>query len=102
MYVIKVNPETKQVIVGEEEDLFDDSLEIKELNWLGEGANIPEKGIEVEVRFRSLSQRKKAMIKPTGDSRYKVALFEKERAITPGQACVMYDGTRVLGGGWIV
>ncbi len=130
-YVIRVEPETKRVIVGEESDLLDDTLEIKELNWLGEGANIPAAGIEVEVRLRSLSQRKKARVIPItnslflegrgqgeGDSsrtphpnplpqgarglRYRVELYEKERAITPGQACVMYDGTRVLGGGWIV
>jgi len=102
LYVIKVDPETKRVIVGEEEDLFEQSLEVKEMNWLGEGGKMPEEGIEAEVRLRSLSQRKKAKITPLPNGRYKVNLYEKERAITPGQACVMYEGTRVLGGAWIV
>ncbi len=102
LYVIRVEPDTKRVVVGEEEHLFADSLEIKELNWIGEGAEIPAEGIEAEVRLRSLSPRKKARIVPAGNNLYKIELFEKERAITPGQACVIYDNTRVLGGGWIV
>jgi tRNA-specific 2-thiouridylase len=102
MFVIKVIPETKQVVIGDEEDLFEQSLQIKELNWIGDGADIPEEGLDVEVKLRSLSQRKKAKIKPANDKKYQISLYEKERAITPGQACVMYDGSRVLGGGWIV
>lgn len=103
LYVIKVDPETKQVFIGEEEYLFDDSLVIKELNWIGDGENIPPEGLEVEVKLRSLSNRKKGKIIPINDSgECKIALFEPARAITPGQACVLYSGTRVLGGGWIV
>jgi tRNA-specific 2-thiouridylase len=102
LYVIKVDPQTKQVIVGEEEDLFEDSLQFKELNWIGEGSYIPEEGVEAEVKLRSLSKKRRAKITPLDDSgKCKVHLYEKDRAITPGQACVMYDGTRVLGGGWI-
>lgn len=102
LYVIRVEPDTKRVVVGEEEHLFESSLEIKELNWIGEGADIPADGLDVEVKLRSLSTRKKAKIKPTSDHHYQIALFENERAITRGQACVLYSGTRVLGGGWIV
>ncbi len=108
LYVIKVDPETKQVFIGEEEYLFDNSLLIKELNWIGEGENIPLDGIEVEVKLRSLASRKKGKIIPLKDSEgnfsgeCKIALFESARAITPGQACVLYHDTRVLGGGWIV
>ncbi len=102
MYVINVNPETKQVTVGGEEHLFEKSLEIKELNWLGEGVTVPADGLDVEVKLRSLSTRKKAKIKPANNNKYQVALLENERAITRGQACVLYSGTRVLGGGWIV
>lgn len=108
MYVIRVEPETKQVIVGEEKYLFDNSLIIKELNWIGSGDEIPNQGVEVEIKLRSLSNRKKGKVVPVKDSEgnfsgsCKVALFEPARAITPGQACVFYDDTRVLGGGWIV
>lgn len=107
LYVIKVDPETKQVFIGEEEYLFDESLKIKELNWIGEGASIPKEGLEIEVKLRSLSNRKKGKIIPINDKgeftgECKIALFEPARAITPGQACVLYSDTRVLGGGWIV
>lgn len=103
LYVIRVEPETKRVIVGEEKHLFADSLEIKQVNWLGDNDNIPESGIDIEVKIRSLSNRKKAKIYPSEKQGFAKVLLEKEaRAITPGQACVMYDGTRVLGGGWIV
>lgn len=103
LYVIKVDPDTKQVFIGEEKHLFNDSLKIKELNWIGEGENIPAEGLEVEVKLRSLSNRKRGKIVPINDNgECKVALFEPARAITPGQACVLYDGSRVLGGGWIV
>lgn len=122
LYVIRIEPETKRVVVGTEEHLLEQSLEIRDLNWLGDGADIPSEGLEVEVKLRSLSSRKKAKIKPftfnslpltensengkrkteNGNAkRYTVALYENERAITRGQACVLYCDTRVLGGGWI-
>jgi len=102
LYVIRVEPETKRVIVGEEEFLFANSLEIKDLNWLGDNDNIPEAGIEADVKLRSVSGKKRARIIPQANKTAKIELLEPERAITPGQACVFYSGTRVLGGGWIV
>ncbi len=102
LYVIRVEPETKRVVIGTEEHLFEDSLQIKQLNWIGEGMDVPAEGLDVEVKLRSLSKRKKARIKPADNSRYQISLYENERAITRGQACVLYADTRVLGGGWIV
>lgn len=103
MYVIKVDADTKQVFIGEEKYLFDESLLIKELNWIGDGDYVPSEGLEVEVKLRSLSNRKKAKIIPVDDKgNCKIALFEPARAITPGQACVLYKDSRILGGGWIV
>jgi tRNA-specific 2-thiouridylase len=103
LYVIRVEPETKRVLVGEEEFLFDDKLTIKQLNWIGESKSIPKDGLEVMVKLRSVSGKKPAKIIPLDDNgNCEVILHEKERAITPGQACVIYHGTRVLGGGWIV
>jgi tRNA-specific 2-thiouridylase len=102
LYVIKVDADKKQVVVGEEEHLYSDELTIKDFNWLGNGNNIPLDGIEADVRLRSLSGRKAAKIYPLDKGLLKVKLYEPERAITPGQACVIYDDTRVLGGGWIV
>ena len=102
LYVIKIDPSENKVYIGDEHHLFEDSLNIKNLNWIGEGKNPPKDGMEAEVKLRSLSKRTKAKIIPVGDNgECEVKLFEKDRAITKGQACVIYDNTRILGGGWI-
>jgi tRNA-specific 2-thiouridylase len=100
LYVIKVEPETKKVIVGYDEHLYSNELFIKDINWL-ENSPIPKDGIEAMVKLRSVSEKKPAKIIPEANGKAKVVLQNSERAITPGQACVIYDGTRVLGGGWI-
>ncbi len=108
LYVIKIDAETKRVFVGEEKYLFENSLKIKELNWLGDVDSagkpiIPENGLNVEVKLRSLSKRKLAKLKILDEKgNCEILLAEEERAITAGQACVFYQDTRVLGGGWIV
>ncbi len=102
LYVVRVEPESKQVIVGPESALYEASFTIRGINWLGDPIGL--EGIETRVKLRSTHAGVKATIYPDNDNhtaQYKVVLHEAERAITPGQACVAYDGTRVLGGGWI-
>ncbi len=100
LYVIKLDPEKKQVVVGYKEDLGSSDLIIKELNWLG-GEQYPQDNLKCKVKLRSLHTPKSATIKYIGDNKAIVYLDEPYDGITPGQACVLYDGTRVLGGGWI-
>ncbi len=98
LYVIKIDPATKEVVVGEEEHLSKKSFIIKQVNWLIDTKN---NEIEVEVKTRSAQELVPATIKLLQNNKAEVILREFSRAITPGQACVIYDNDRVLGGGWI-
>ncbi|MBL6931709.1 MAG: tRNA 2-thiouridine(34) synthase MnmA [Rhodospirillales bacterium] len=101
LYVIRLDPLTAQVIVGPEEALKRQSLTINNLNWLGAG-DIPPSGIKVQVKLRSTQPPMPATVKPMNDGTAAVLLDEPQGAVSPGQACVFYDGERVLGGGWII
>lgn len=106
-YVVKIDAKQNIVYIGGEEHLFEDELKIDNINWIGEGELSDYQEIEAEVKLRSLSSRKKARIIPVFDnetSSYKalVKLYEKDRAITKGQACVIYQNEQILGGGWII
>lgn len=100
LYVIKIEPETNRVIVGYEEDLYSNSLTIKEVNWLIDEIQ-PGKDIRCQVKLRSSHALIDATITSQDDSKATVTLDTPYKGITPGQACVMYDGSRILGGGWI-
>jgi tRNA-uridine 2-sulfurtransferase len=101
LYVVKIDPASNIVYVGPEKSLSSLEFVIKELNWLG-NQPVPEEGLEVSVKIRSAHQGAFARIYPHEDGQVRVKLLSHERAVTPGQACVIYDGqTRVLGGGWI-
>jgi len=99
LYVIKIDPENKKVFLGEESDLFSDSFYIKDTNWLVDNNS----ELEGLVRIRSSHKGVLAKVKKHNDEGiYKVTTFEPNKSVTPGQACVLYDGDRVLGGGWII
>jgi tRNA-specific 2-thiouridylase len=101
LYVIKIDAGNNRVIVGAEADLACKSFNIRDVNWLAEGA-IPAAGIEAEIKARSTQQAVIAKIFPLSGNNARVELQNPQRAITPGQACVIYQGTRVMGGGWII
>ena len=75
---------------------------LRELNWLGDDPfdHIPDTGIDVEARIRSTGIPQTATLMNQDGAAF-VHLHEGEDGVSPGQACVFYDGTRVLGGGWI-
>jgi tRNA-uridine 2-sulfurtransferase len=99
-YVLKINPEKHEVVVGFKADLGGTELTISELNWIGD-QELSEAGIECIVKLRSQIPPIHAHVYPMSATRAKVVLSEPYHAITPGQACVMYNDTRMLGGGWI-
>jgi tRNA-uridine 2-sulfurtransferase len=99
LYVIKIDPESKIVYVGPESRLNGTEFIIKEVNWL-DSLEFQEK-LGVTVKIRSTRPGTFANISKIGDDTLKVKLLSPEKAITPGQACVIYDNDRVLGGGWI-
>lgn len=97
IYVVKIDAEKKQVIVGPESALESTSFNIRDVNWLGAK---PEGTSEVVVKIRSTRPPVPARITPTSTGAV-VTLLQPEKSVSPGQACVMYDGERVVGGGWI-
>ena len=99
MYVIDIDPETSRVIVGEAGDLLTETFSINHCHWLdGE----PREPFEATVKIRYAHPGTPATITVHEGGRAEVRLHTPQRAVTPGQAAVCYDGDRVLGGGWIV
>ena len=97
LYVVRLNAHTKEVIVGSREDLAQTTFTMEKVNWLGEVSDTP---LPCTVKIRSSQTPLQAEVTrtTTGAS---VTLLEPEYGISPGQACVFYEGTRVVGGGWI-
>lgn len=103
IYVVKLDPATRQVIVGPREALVTKRIYVKELNWLGEGT-APAAGTSVAVKVRSTRPPEPARF-GADESGVFVELETAEEGVSPGQACVFYSPDmghgRVLGGGWI-
>ncbi len=99
LYVIDVDPATSSVIVGDAEDLVCDEFEVNNVNWL-ESAPLHDPR-EISVKIRYAHPGAGATLFPGENGAARIRLHEPQRAITPGQAAVFYDGDRVLGGGWI-
>jgi tRNA-specific 2-thiouridylase len=100
LYVIKLDAEKKQVIVGPKEALLTKTFSVRDLNWLGNEALL-EEGVELQVKLRSAQAPVAAQVRGADKNRAMVTLLDPREAVAPGQACVMYEGARVLGGGWI-
>jgi len=100
LYVVKIEPKENIVFVGEEKFLQNRKFKIRDLNWLANDIDISQK-ISVKVRLRSNHEEENAAIKIGKNGEAEVEMNSLTRAITPGQACVIYQDSRVLGGGWI-
>lgn len=103
LYVVKLDPEARHVIVGPREALSTRTVPVGEVNWLGDGPFDGTEAREVLVRIRSTRPPRAAILRPTGPRTAEIELMDPEEGVSPGQACVFYDtgSTRVLGGGWI-
>ena len=99
LYVIATEPISQRVIVGGKDDLLRDRCHAKDLNWISIAA--PEGPVRAEVKIRNRHTPAPATLHPAGD-RVEVVFDTPQRAVTPGQGAVFYDGDLVLGGGWIV
>ncbi|MBT3884854.1 MAG: tRNA 2-thiouridine(34) synthase MnmA [Rhodospirillaceae bacterium] len=100
LYVLRLEPDDARVIVGPREALGQTRVYVKDVNWLGDGL-APAPGMELEAKIRSLAPRAPAVIADVGDGGAVLELAAAADGVAPGQACVFYAGTRVLGGGWI-
>lgn len=100
LYVVKLRPEARQVVVGPKGALLTSEISVKEVNWIGE--QVPEDGLEVAAKIRSTRPGVKArLFMDDGATDARIELLEEESGVSPGQAAVFYHGDRVLGGGWI-
>jgi tRNA-specific 2-thiouridylase len=100
LYVVRLEPETRRVFVGPKAALAKSSVTLREVNWLG-GNDEPVEDVEVAVKLRSMTEPKPAIASLLPGGQARVELLEPQFGIAPGQACVFYQGSRVLGGGWI-
>ncbi|WP_342278383.1 tRNA 2-thiouridine(34) synthase MnmA [Candidatus Tisiphia endosymbiont of Myopa tessellatipennis] len=100
LYVVRIDPTTKIVYVGPDSALDSTEFTIKDVNWLGKKMTEQEE-IDVKVKIRSTRPATFAKISKISNTEIRVKLMYAEKSVTPGQACVIYDNDRVLGGGWI-
>ena len=100
LYVLAIHPDSHQVTVGSDDDLFTRDLYANRLNWI----SIPHltEPIRVSIKIRHRHAPALATLRPTGDDRVHAIFDDPQRAITPGQSAVFYDEDDVVGGGWIL
>ena len=98
LYVCRIDPERNEVVLGAERELYRRETEIADVNWIAGETPAAPVGCAVKIRYRAAE--KSAVVYPEGD-RARVLFDEPQRAISPGQAAVFYDGDTVLGGGAI-
>ena len=100
MYVCKKRMDTNQVVLGRNEDLFSREFDVSDINWLG--FDNPPDSFKASVKVRYSQTEKEATVYVTGKNSAHIKFDEPQRAITCGQAAVIYDGDVVLGGGTII
>ena len=100
LYVVKLEPARNRVIVGSREALGCARADLREVNWLRD-APLPGEGIDAQVKHRAREPAVVARLLPREGGCARVTFAEPQAGVAPGQACVFYDGTRMLGGGWI-
>jgi tRNA-specific 2-thiouridylase len=99
VYVVALDRENNRLVVGEDGELRRATCEVRNVNWIP--YTVPENLVRAKVRIRNRHIPAAAEITPLDATTARVTFVEPQRAITPGQAAVFYDGEQVLGGGWI-
>ncbi len=99
LYVIRLEPETNRVIVGDASLLDEDEFIVERCNWIPYD-DLPET-LEVSAKIRYNHPGADATVTPFGNGQARVKMHSPQRAVTPGQACVFYQEELVVGGGWI-
>lgn len=97
LFVIKIDPSDNSVWVGDEKYLYSPSCEIKDAHWLGDVGD----GESIDVKIRYSQKLTPAKIFKS-DAGFKIEFDSPQRAVTPGQAAVVYRNKELVGGGWII
>jgi tRNA-specific 2-thiouridylase len=99
LYVLQIKGNTREVVVGNQEQLYSNVLVVKKTNLIAvEDLSAP---MRVSVKIRHRHEPAPATIEKTGPDEIAVTFDQPQRAVTPGQAAVFYDSDVVVGGGWI-
>jgi tRNA-uridine 2-sulfurtransferase len=100
IYVVQIDAGKNRVVVGNSNDLLKREMVVQRVNWIAiEDLTAP---LSVTVKIRSRAEEAPATLTKNEDGSVSVGFAEAQRAVTPGQAAVFYDGDVVVGGGWIV
>ena len=99
LYVKRILVKENKVLVGRDQDLYEDACDVREVNWIAGEA--PQEPIRCAVKIRYRQKEQPATVTPLSGGRAAVKFDRPQRAITPGQSAVFYDGDVVLGGGEI-
>jgi tRNA-specific 2-thiouridylase len=99
MYVIRIDKEKNVIVIGEEKELYQDTLTAENVNWIEIEKLVKPLKLRAKTRYRS--KESEAIVYPMKKGLVKVKFTKPQRAITPGQAVVFYDKNKVIGGGWI-
>lgn len=104
LYVVRIEPSARRVVVGPREALRAHAIALRDINWIGGGGIENADGREIFVKVRSTRAPQPAVLR-VGPRGVALELIEGEDGVSPGQACVFYDApngqARVLGGGFI-
>jgi tRNA-uridine 2-sulfurtransferase len=98
LYVVKIDKKRNEVVLGNNKSLLKQECLISNLNWIS-GVPAKSKGLTVKIRYKS--QEVKASVSYLENDAARIEFIKPQRAITPGQAAVIYKKDKVLGGGWI-
>ncbi|MBP6737227.1 MAG: tRNA 2-thiouridine(34) synthase MnmA [Rhodobacteraceae bacterium] len=103
LYVVRLDPENRRVIVGPKEALSTRKVALREINWLGDAPFDSRPEWHLQVKVRSTRPPRPAVIRPLSATEAEVELLDPEDGVSAGQACVFYapEGGRIFGGGWI-
>jgi len=99
LYVVRIEPDTRRVVLGKKQDLEVSVITIADVRFFALEALLEPLAVEAKIRYRSPLAA--AVIEPSGGGRIRVSFDHPVSGVSPGQACVFYQGERVVGGGVI-
>ncbi len=99
LYVIRIDREKNAIVVGEEQEVYRDTFMVDSVNWIRPSKETSSISCRVKIRYNHPGA--EATLFPKGLDAVEVIFKNPQKAITPGQAAVFYDGDTVIGGGWI-